>query len=285
MTVLYIIGNGFDLWHGLSTSYSHFYAHAATILDDMEGYFNPGAADCPWADFEKSLGTYDWRMFYEQYDYTDVTSESFKVSETYGLQYELAERTDELHTTIEQCFCDWVDDIDVSAASPKMRFHPDSRFLSFNYTSTLQLIYGIADASVLHIHGRSGISSLVFGHGLEIEEEPELDENGDSNRTIFTDAESAAKFPLYAFQKPTAELIRKNREWFSALAGLSRIEVIGHSLSEVDLPYFTEIAKRNSGCKWIVYWYNKSESDKTVQQLQNCNVAGDMIAIRPYPTT
>jgi len=284
MTVVYIIGNGFDRWHGLPTSYSHFYAYAKDVLDDMEQYFDPGKPDCLWAEFEKSLGTYDWRMLYEQYDHTDVISESFKVSETYGLHDELAEQTNELHTEIEECFREWVQSIEVTKAFPQMRFTPDSHFISFNYTPTLQVVYGVAEASVLHIHGRAGTGSLVFGHGVKIEEERELDENGDSNRTMFTDAENTAKYPLYAFQKQTADVIRQNHAYFESLVGLSRIEVIGHSLADVDLPYFMAIAKRNSGCIWIVYWHIESEVDGMIQQLQKCGVCRDMIATRPFPT-
>lgn len=283
MAVLYIIGNGFDLWHRLPTSYGDFYAYAKHVLDEMGQYFDPGAPDRPWADFERSLGTYDWRMFYEQYDYTDVSSDSFKVSETYGLHDEIAERTDELHTAIEEQFCEWVEQIDVATASPQMTFAPDCRFISFNYTHTLQLVYDIPETSVLHIHGRSGAGPLIFGHGIEIEDEPELDENGDSNRTMFTDAENAAKYPLHAFQKRTADRIREHYAHFTSLVGLSQIEVIGHSLADVDLPYFTEVANRNNGCEWLVYWYDESHVEGMIQQLGRCGVPRGMITTRPYP--
>jgi hypothetical protein len=39
MTTLYIIGNGFDLWHGLPTGYGDFYEHAKEALDEMEAYY------------------------------------------------------------------------------------------------------------------------------------------------------------------------------------------------------------------------------------------------------
>lgn len=284
MTVLYIIGNGFDLWHGLPTSYRQFYAYAKATLDDIERYFHPSDIDRLWCDFESSLGAYDWRELFEEYDYTDPTSESFKVSETYGLQDELEERADDLHCSIEQCFCEWVEQIDVTAASAKMAFEPESHFISFNYTPTLQLIYDIDDASVLHIHGKANCGPIVFGHGVEIIEEPELDENGDSNRTIYTDAENAAKYPLFAFQKPTAELIHKYHDYFESLVGLSRIEVIGHSLSEVDLPYFREVASRNVGCKWIIYCRETSNAGSKVRQLTKCNVDDETIVTRKYPS-
>lgn len=284
MTTLYIIGNGFDLWHELPTSYSKFYEFAKTTLDDAERYFDPGDIDHPWSDFESSLGTYDWRELFDEWNFTDPTSDSFKVSETYGLQDELTERSDELHRSIEECFCEWIDQIDVNAASTQMVFDTEARFISFNYTSTLQSIYEIDESRILHIHGRAERGDVTFGHGVEIVEEPELDENGDSNRSMFTDAENAAKYPLFAFQKQTGEIIQNNRGYFDSLRGLTRIEVIGHSLADVDLPYFKVLANQNTGCDWIVYCYDQSKKPSMVQQLVKCGVDATMISTRPYPT-
>ena len=40
MTTLYIIGNGFDLYHGLPTSYTDFYEFGKKLLDEIEDVFN-----------------------------------------------------------------------------------------------------------------------------------------------------------------------------------------------------------------------------------------------------
>ena len=57
MTKLYIIGNGFDLWQGLPTSYDLFYEYAKETLDELESYFHIDTAQSgPWYDFENSLG-------------------------------------------------------------------------------------------------------------------------------------------------------------------------------------------------------------------------------------
>jgi hypothetical protein len=196
MTVLYIIGNGFDLWHRLRTGYGEFYEYAKSTLDEAERYFDCGDIDRPWSDFESSLGTYNWQELFDEWNFTDPTSESFKVSETYSLGDELNERADELHSSIKECFCEWVNEIDESMASKQMVFEPEARFISFNYTATLELVYGIDDSRILHIHGKAERDDIIFGHGVDIVEESELDENGDCNRTIFTDSENAAKYPL-----------------------------------------------------------------------------------------
>lgn len=95
---LYILGNGFDLWHDLPTSYGEFYESARDVLDEVESYFHLdlGNEASPWHDFENRLGTYNWRHLYNEHDNTDVTSEGFKPSHVYSFQDELVERADEL---------------------------------------------------------------------------------------------------------------------------------------------------------------------------------------------
>lgn len=45
MTKLYIIGNGFDLWHGPPTGYDNFYIFTKELLDEMENYYIFDTAD------------------------------------------------------------------------------------------------------------------------------------------------------------------------------------------------------------------------------------------------
>lgn len=103
---LYILGNGFDLWHGLPTSYHHFYEFARETLNEVESYFHLDLSNeaSPWYDFENCLGKFSWKSLYQEHDYTDVQAEDFKPSHVYCLQDELVERADELVESIQsQC--------------------------------------------------------------------------------------------------------------------------------------------------------------------------------------
>ena len=282
MNELYIIGNGFDLWHGLPTRYEDFYRFAKAKLSEVEWQCFVDAA-IPWGDFEKSLGTFDWATFYEHHDCTDVTAEDFSRSQAYALEDELVEQADNLVNAIQELFHEWVGGIDVSMARRQMKLIPDARYLTFNYTSTLQEVYEIDCKRILHLHGSCDCNDqLIFGHGETMEEEPELDEYGDSNRTMFTDAEGAAKYPFYAFQKPIDDVLAKHREFFDSLDSVNRITVIGHSLSDVDLPYFVELAKKNVGCQWLVYCYAELDASRHVRQLIKCGVSIASISTRRY---
>lgn len=274
MAKLYIIGNGFDLWHELPTSYYDFYVFAKDLLDEMESYYLFDMTHSgPWSDFENSLGRFEWEYFYEAYNHIDVASDSFKSSEVYGLEDELTEQADSHVEAIKESFRDWIEGIDVLTTHQKLNLPKDASYLTFNYTSTLQSVYGISGDKVLHIHGQAeNYDELIFGHGETIEEEPELDENGDSNRTMFSDAEGAAKYPFYAFQKPVQEVLKNNPVFFESLSDNLEIIVIGHSFNKVDLPYFKKLAEIYTSAMWLVSIFEKSDAIHHVQQLVSCGV-------------
>ena len=274
MKKLYILGNGFDLWHGLPTGYEHFYAFAKQLLNDIENYYSFEMKHSgPWSDFEGSLGLFEWKYFYDAYNHIDVTSESFKPSEVYGLEDDLAEQADNYVEAIKESFQEWVEGIDISITNKKLLFPQNVNFITFNYTSTLQSIYGINDENILHIHGQSEkYDDLIFGHGDTMEEEPELDENGDSNRTMFSDSQGAAKYPFYAFQKPVSDVLENHREFFDSVQYVREIVVIGHSFNNVDLPYFRKLAESAQNAQWLICCYKESEKKCHARKLESCGV-------------
>ena len=282
---LYVIGNGFDLWHGLPTSYGQFYDFAKEILDELENYYSFNVKqEGPWYDFENSLGAFNWNEFYDAHNNIDVQSESFRPSHVYCLEDDLREQADHHVDAVRECFREWVDEIDITSVENRMVFTENALFLTFNYTSTLESIYGIDDKNVLHIHGRAEIfDDLVFGHGNTMEEEPELDENGDSNRTMFSDAEGAAKYPFYALQKPVNEVLERNEIFFNSLEHTSEIFIIGHSLNKIDLPYFKNLAERAPSAKWMICCYSTEEEIHHVQKMVEFGVPRERIRVCAYP--
>lgn len=219
MTTLYIVGNGFDLWHELPTSYSEFNAFAEEALSELENYYSfDFSGQGPWCDFENSLGKFDWRAFYNDHNHIDAASESFRPSFIYCLEDDLVDQTDQHVDGIRECFQEWVSEIDVTTAERKLEFTENAKFLTFNYTSTLQVAYGIPDQQILHIHGKAeAFDELIFGHGETMEEEPEFDKYGESCRTPFSDAEGAAKYPFYALQKPVGAVLEIHKNFFESL--------------------------------------------------------------------
>ncbi|MUK79125.1 hypothetical protein GNP84_19830 [Aliivibrio fischeri] len=284
MKILYIIGNGFDLWHGLPTSYSQFYDFAKETLDDVENYYLFDLHDHePWHDFENALGAFCWEDFYDYHNEVDIQSDDFKPSHIYGLEDELTEQTDLHVESIKESFLNWVEQIDVNKANEKMVFPENSHFINFNYTSSLQLIYGIENEKIFHIHGQAKTSDeLIFGHGKHIVNKPEIDENGESTRSMFSDAESAAKYPLFALRKPVDELLEQYNSFFEQLHDIEKIVVIGHSINVIDLPYFKRLAEQLPTTKWKVCCYTENEKIEHLQKLINININKELISMCSY---
>ncbi len=155
-----------------------------------------------------------------------------------------------------------------------MTFEKDANFLSFNYTLTLEKVYQIPPSKIFHIHGdtEKEKGNLIFGHNKTIEEEPELDENGDSNRTPFSDSENIAKYPFNALYKPVDGIIEENQLYFEKLKNVKSIFVLGHGLDVIDIPYFKEILKHTKNAVWNISYHKQNEKEGHLITLQNIGI-------------
>lgn len=274
MQTLYIIGNGFDLYHGLPTSYAAFHHyvidHCNDLENDLEEYFRLRTNDkYLWTNFEEDLGTFEWKSFFDQHNDLDIMDDNFRPSFAYGLEDEIREQADVLKDSIKKAFCDWIDTVDISGVKRKYEFAANNYLISFNYTMTLEEMYGIEPSRILHIHGDvvNDPGELIFGHNAVLEEEAELHENDDSNRMLFSDSEGAAKSLFHQFFKPVEETIINNSKNFDSLKNLKNIYVLGHSINQIDIPYFIQINNRSKEAAWNVSYYIDDEKEKLTQTL------------------
>lgn len=282
---LYIIGNGFDLWHKLPTGYSDFSVFAGRFLTEIEHYYSSNLREeSPWHDFENTLGNFDSSIFLDDYNEIDVTADDFKPSLLYGLEDEMTEQTDAHVNSIREKFVEWIQQIDVNDAEAKINFPENSLFISFNYTSTLQSVYGIDDHRILHIHGNvENNDELIFGHGKEIHDVPDEDENGESTRDMFSDARGNARYPLHALKKPVEEVLARHSNYFEQLScDIETVVVIGHSLNAIDHPYFKRINAVLPDVTWQVIYYSVNESAEFVESLVACGVNPAHISCSGY---
>jgi hypothetical protein len=163
-----------------------------------------------------------------------------------------------------------------------MTFPCNSQFITFNYTSTLQTVYGIDDSKVLHIHGSVDLHhELIFGHGKEIVEPTEFDEDGESTGSMFSEAEANAMYPLRVLQKPVLNVLNDYEEYFSKFDNVNEIIIIGHSLNSIDWPYFSKIAD-TTAAEWKVVCYDEEEEEIFFDSLVECGVPEEDIAIIEY---
>ena len=142
----------------------------------------------------------------------------------------------------------------------------ESIFLTFNYSLTLERLYGIPRDRILHIHGSSrDKESIVVGHGRDFDSyrndltddfpDPpdkltsneyeqwfnEMSQTSDDYPT--SQAKDAAASAIEMMRKNVSEIIAANADFFNSLQDVDNIHIYGLSFADVDLPYLLEIVK------------------------------------------
>ncbi|MEH7889894.1 bacteriophage abortive infection AbiH family protein [Elizabethkingia meningoseptica] len=272
MPKLYIIGNGFDLSHQLETSYEDFCKYLQQNFQDlmykMDEYFSFKVSEkYLWTDFENDLGTFNFKAYFGDLNEIDVLHESFKPSEVYSLEDEMQQEIDRFIDEIRTAFTNWISELDISLGKVKnIKFSNKDYFINFNYTETLEELYNINTSKIFYIHNKANnYMDLTFGHGEINERYPkdkELNEEGDSNRTLFTEAENIARYPFYAFQKKTNKVLENHYEEFNKFNDCNEIFILGHALGKVDLPYFRKIKEMLPNASWKISYYSNNEKLK-----------------------
>lgn len=246
---LYVIGNGFDLWHGIPSSYSSFREYVRLcdhdVFDAVESYLPAGEA---WSDLEAAFAEIDvdhvigslahFMGSYGDDDWSDSGHHDF--------QYEVERVVERLSRELRSHFGKWIRQLPIPTATTarrRLRFlDADAIFLTFNYTKTLRDIYGLADVNVLHIHGNADLpdSELILGHAWHPENRRSLNDRPDIEEIDVRLAEAHDTLDDYFSRtfKPSAEIIQAHGAFFSRISDVKEVFVLGHSLSHVDDPYF-----------------------------------------------
>ena len=145
--------------------------------------------------------------------------------------------------------------------------HGDYKVLNFNYTEFIETLYGAKRENICYIHGcrktEQGKRSdgIILGHKPGMEEEqwdkvelkPYKFKNPYKRYIMESALETAAREASWyddSTTKKCSDIIKAHNEFFERVSGFETIFVIGHSLSEVDYPYFMEVCN-----KCDAHWY------------------------------
>jgi len=299
---LYIIGNGFDLYHRLPSSYFYFKEFVKEndiyLYDKVDRYLDYNGDF--WYAFEDNL-----KNINEVYLIYDAMQEytPFRVGDWSEWNHENYESMIELSTIylnsgLKEYLVKWALQLNALPVSTRrLNLFQNSLFVTFNYTNTLERIYSIDKNNIFYIHGKvcDEKSELIYGHSLskseaefdfeEIKEEMDREENsGLKYRNIEMDKrhendKRIIQLYYHKTRKPTEEIIKRNNFFFDKLGNIEEVIIIGHSLSKVDMPYIKEIVKKiKPDCKWIVYYYNKDDILYHIKVLNDMGVLTENIS-------
>lgn len=261
---LWIIGNGFDRAHDLPTSYSDYYKYLVTAGEEwmasmLEFYFGnvPGhPRNILWSQLEKALGIYNIDAIY------DFLKEGHKLDLDHVSQYVGEVESEVQYHFVEICekfsetFTDWCHSIELNNAKQRNEFGftTNDIFLTFNYTDTLEAVYGIDERRVLHIHGRAACGDeLIVGHNNPAKMPKGIEDDFlDNTANIRAIVDTVNKL-----EKKTKQIIVANKPFFDSLGNIDEVKVFGHSIEEVDLPYFEEVKKNvDQNAQWQFYCHD-----------------------------
>lgn len=297
---LFIIGNGFDLGHGLPTKYWDFrcflkenYYDFLAEFERAYGFyqFEESCSNIEqWRkEDQRSREKYLWSQF--ENNLPEIEEEAI-ISSCTGLDLGLESGDLYIEDMLRDYFVDqygyikklseylkqWVESIRITGV-PKcttlINKKNDDIYVTFNYTRVLERTYHIPSGNILHIHGSLRLydEDPIIGHSDKecIERIRERKEQADR----MCDEKLMAICPVIEeYYRKTLKILRiSTLENFIKGKTLVEVVVIGHSLADVDLPYFAEIDKlTEKELEWKVYCYNKEELADKKQRLLKVGV-------------
>lgn len=279
--VLYILGNGFDIAHGISSRYSDFEYWVKTKGNDrLIGMMNIFFSNehYLWEDVETALGEYREEEIFDYYKPIEEIDYDHPMRSVAAIE----DGPDWLFKPILDDFLDsftnWVNSIDISQARQQLQFEPQSKYLTFNYTETLEKVYGIPDDNILHIHGSRAVKgdTYIMGHN-NIKPDDLYDTlNGEFN--FEQDTKNKIIGWMNKLHKDTSSIIRHNAYFFRSLSGITHIVVIGHSINEVDWPYFDEVNKSvGLNALWHFHYYSSEDKKRIDAYIVHSGIANFQI--------
>lgn len=296
MKQLYIIGNGFDIHHCMPSRYSDYNVwlndNYPGLMERLRNFYNVDNKDW-WNEFELELGYPDMSEYIEETAFEnqpDYGSDEFRDRDYHAGQFTAEDEIGKLVADIKGTFTEWISSLPAPNGSKMISLDKeDSSFINFNYTDTLQNLYQIPNANIIHIHGKAGNDTdLVLGHNREYEDlddefTPDYPEHSEDLKAdeiaewyednydngedfIHQSVRQAVVTQISHLRKDVQSIISTHMRYFKTLKDIQIVYIYGLSFSPIDLPYLDEVIRNvnKSTTKWNVSYY--SEKDKVSAQ-------------------
>ena len=274
---LYVVGNGFDMHHGIKSSYWNYMkwleANYPELFKEIEQTFRGATEESWWADFENGLEKVDW--FYNINNTT--TKSEYQVGDVEIAGKKSSQRLLKLYDAIQVTFTQWVESLapQIKAVKPDLDLDSAAMYLNFNYTNTLQDAYQVPDENVLHIHGNAlRGDKVIIGHKS----------NGDQFHIMqaelvdYTSDTINMARAIGRFRKPTGKIIAEHQSFFDSLADVEQVTTCGFSFSSVDMPYVREIMKHiEDKVIWRVYVHFDRDRERMAIVQKDLNITMEFI--------
>lgn len=294
---LIIIGNGFDLAHGLETRWSNFKEYLSLFNEELLHYLEQCAENDLWSDFEKGLGKLNRKKIYAN-ELSDF--DCIKNDDDDGRNHQMADRIRNVEDLIiddtKRTLNNWILSIDVNVTPFEnlKQILNGALVITFNYTQTLEMTYGLNSSNIVYLHGKAEsipsrtkddyfapdpVPDIVIGHGEDV---TPVDvgsfANGMSDEIVLDEVEiEGHRDILIELKKDTSRYMHRIDYILNSMDSFDNIYIIGHSLSPIDAPYFNAIASCTNAKTHIYVTYcpeleNKQKKESKVKQFFHSNL-------------
>ena len=313
---LYIIGNGFDLYHRLDTWYSSFGLFLKNNENDIYEYFinyfglpeldednEESLKDPLWSQFEASLASLNIEEVLSEYSEfaANPASEDFSDGDWDTIAVYVSQIRDDLTITMLSLFKEFILGVEYTPEDQLtlLNIDPNALFFNFNYTKSLEKYYHVERSKILYIHNSAeSEDTLILGHGMnptEFERKENTPPEGLNDEELYEWKEAQSDVFDFSIEKgrdeliqyfsnsfkATSVLIQKNQPFFDLLTNIKKVYVLGHSLGEVDAEYFKKIISsiNNNETKWLASYHNTNEIEEKRNKLLSYGLLEKQIQI------
>jgi hypothetical protein len=278
---LYIIGNGFDLNHGLKTSYLDFkknYAMSKPALWRVleKFYGNKLKKDLWWSNFEKMLGEVDYQHLANSRNGGALGHKVLEDFFSYNLRF---------------WFGDWIKgvnqrEIRIISSAKRNDVIVDALFFTFNYTTLLEDVYQIDRDNIWHIHGsvldlQHDEHSIVVGHDSNFGQLMGLENTQEAQKVLSGKYIDDANVEVAKGAKDVKKRVEDNSgEFIKRYSLIKHYIIMGFSLNDIDMPYIEKIIEVNhdiDAADWTFYYYKEEEKCAFMESLLKLGIKQENI--------
>lgn len=277
MKKLYIIGNGFDIHHGLKTQYRDYKKYLkqkdSQLVEDFDEFldcYNIRKEDIQnWSDLEVYTQNIYCVDLYQILDRSIDCSETDmdRASYWHNIQFN-SEDYSKWITDIGFNVKEWIQQIEYASITKDSELPIDTTatYINFNYTETLQSLYGIPDNNVFHIHGKA-TNEIVFGNNYFPDDKIKnsiikTDSNNEDSDWRIDEAVNILNSRLKEskiYYKKSDEIILKNRRFFESIVECQELVIMGFSFGSEDLCYIHKIIEKGFNIQKLTVFYRTKE--------------------------
>lgn len=257
---LIIIGNGFDLWQGLPTSYSEFEKYYRLNRDSImrKLHIKPievagEDGDCFFISpvevlygdpFDPSDLDYEfWSSYEDSLDEIDDQRINFYFGKDRKGLKRIRKLAGEAKRILQAVFSEWVCSIRINKEDSGYRFPENCIVINFNYTDTVVQRFGVEERNISYIHGSAhDKESIIVGHSTHPETAiPNLKGFGGRFEGLYYIEKALFESDKHVddnYNCLITDIALKSGAMFK---DIKDVYVLGHSFGNADYDYFSHL--------------------------------------------